>query len=128
MEQSKEDIVEKLRVELRAYIKSNETVLGQFRKILQRLSVISIFMSLATMIGVFFLIYTVTKPDNASVIAVKQLERLSNNFLQQGKINGIDRRDIAKARDQIIPVIKMQDSLIKVQDSIIDKRYKKAIK
>lgn len=126
--QTKEDIIGELRRTLLNHIESNERVLAKFNRIMNWLFIIFIALSLTTLTGIAFLIYTVTRPASATGVAMKQVQQLSETVTLQRKLNERDRQDIAKARDQIGPVLRFQDSVNRRKDSIINAQYKKSIK
>ena len=128
METSRENAIENLRAELLAYIKSNEKVYVKYKKIIVLLTVVIAILIFAVIgIGVSSVVIVKTMSDKTDV-AMSRLEKANVTNILERTLNQSERKDIASARAQLAPFVKMVDSLQKVNNRKIDRDYKKSIK
>lgn len=124
--------VELLRETLLQDIHLQEQVRNLFRKIIKRLSIIFIAMSISVLIGIIIIIYIVVQPGSATGVAMKQVEELNKDLMTESKFIQFEREDVATARKQLDGMLKVQDSIKRQQDSaeefIFNYNLKKALK
>lgn len=126
--QEKNEIIEQLRKDLISYIKIQEEVAALYKKILKRITIITVPVALLLLMGIGFTIYTITKPLPPNEFTIKNVQDWNNSILIQRKFIEMDRQDIARAREQFMEGLRRQDSIERERDSVLDFKYRQAIK
>ncbi|HEY8690572.1 MAG TPA: hypothetical protein VIM07_15150 [Chitinophagaceae bacterium] len=103
--------IEHLKETLLLQIKSQEQVKVLFKKILTRITIIYISISVAILIGVMFIIYTLNKPESIAKNALREMEALNTRISIQREFIEMDRNDLEHTRQDVNNLIKIQDSL-----------------
>src|SRR5204862_7890575 len=89
-------LMEELKKAMLNFIDARERKDVTDRKILRRLTLLVVGIGLCTIMLLWVVIYMISRPVAASVVALKNFEDLNKTILIQRKFNQEDRQDIAE--------------------------------
>jgi hypothetical protein len=113
VEKTKEQIVEELKRTLLKDIELQEQLRKTYKLILRRVSTIYIALAVIAISLMSSVIYLLTRPAPATEVSIKTVDDWNKIIMAQRKFIQYDREDIATAREQLMTLLKIQDSLKK---------------